>query len=184
MDALKDTLKKVIDLECSYDEDVEDFFIYQKEDQIGIINCVKSIEEIDNHCEQCKNELLCFRFRSTILDPPYILLSTVGPTKFEKIRSGHRSFEGLDLTNAKIFDMCLNEIEVKEPKDALYVVKSIHISNNLDHCLYLSSLEDMAFTPLKEKAKIFSGKNSANLAIDYVKKYPTFSMSVLEQITQ
>lgn len=182
MDALKDTLKKVIDLECSYDEDVEEFFIYQKEDQIGIINCVKSMEETDNHCEQCKNELLCFRFRSTILDPPYILLSTVGPTKFERIRSGYRAFEGLDLTNAKIFDMCLNLLEPKDTENSSYIIKKIYMSNGGYDYLYLTSLKDLNFSFLKEKAQIFKNKKSANDAFDIIKKQISSAINMLEMI--
>jgi len=93
---------------------ISDIMLYQKDDNvIGIIYCTSSMEENDNHCEQCKNELLCFKFREPEL-PEGFLSSMVGPTKFERIRSGYRAFEGLDLTNATIFDMNLNVLEVKQ----------------------------------------------------------------------
>lgn len=90
------------------DPDTTEFFLYQKDDVVGIISCIPSFEDNDDHCEQCRNELLCLRFKTPEIKQGYHLASVVGTTKFERIRSGYRAFEGLDLTNATIFDMSLN----------------------------------------------------------------------------
>lgn len=106
---MNESLKKLkIYLEQAIDPDVLDYIFFELNNQsgehIGIIYCDSYSEELDNHCEQCQNELLTFRFRGT-KDVPNYLVGTAGPTKFKKIINKVHNFNIFNFENAKFYNL-------------------------------------------------------------------------------
>jgi hypothetical protein len=100
---------KKIASEKSKDE-VLDFLIFY-ESQIktfGIIYLISSLEESDNHCDQCRNEVLSFGLinwaePSNKVLPKYCV-AIVGETKFNKIKTKDFNFYGFSSDEIKIID--------------------------------------------------------------------------------
>jgi hypothetical protein len=95
-------LKSYLQEDIDADYELIDYIFFDKGDIVGVIYCLEALEKSDEHCDQCKNELLCLKFK-TDQDLPYLSV-TVGPTKFNKILSDNHKFWGLDLTGAKIYN--------------------------------------------------------------------------------
>ncbi len=83
--------------------ETDDYIFFDLNGRIGVIYCVHKMEELDNHCEQCQNELLLPSFNGNKATPVF-LCGNVGPTKFNRIISGDRNFEVINFENAKIYN--------------------------------------------------------------------------------
>ena len=108
--ALKAYLQEDIDA----DYELIDHIFFDKGDAIGIIYCLEALDKSDEHCDQCRNELLCLKFNMD--NQSTYLASTIGPIKFKKILSGNHKFWGLDLTGAKIYNSACEEITSREQR--------------------------------------------------------------------
>lgn len=82
------------------------FFEYTNQQglQIGVIYCDYFSEHLDNHCEQCQNELLLFGFRGP-KDVGNYSATSVGPTKFKKIISKIHNFKIINFENAIFYNL-------------------------------------------------------------------------------
>lgn len=71
-------------------------------DEVGVIYQDEASEELDAHCDQCRDNLAPFRVRGSVGLPSYLTV-LVGPTNFARLRDGWRASSGLDLTGAVLY---------------------------------------------------------------------------------
>lgn len=96
---LFDQLEKYL-LENSYEE-IDDYILFQLDDgHVGVIYCNSYVERLDDHCDQCRDEILPLRFACEAQNISHYLSVEVGPTKFDRIKSGEK------------FDPFLNKIKL------------------------------------------------------------------------
>jgi hypothetical protein len=67
------------------------------ETQVGVIYCDPSADSLDDHCAQCRDEILPFGFRGPSEEIPKCLVVSVGEQKFARIKAGWRDSNGLNL---------------------------------------------------------------------------------------
>lgn len=103
----KNTMNFIQDLKLYVEENLlsetDDYIFFDLNGRIGVIYCANKMEESDNHCEQCRNELLLLGFNGNEAAPDF-LCGNVGPTKFNRIISGDRNFEVINFENVKIYN--------------------------------------------------------------------------------
>lgn len=104
-------IKKIVIDTMSYD--ILDFIIYYdlnlKTFGVVYLTTDSSIEEGDNHCLQCSEEVLAFRFvnhfsKSSREILPNYCVAVVGETKFNKIKTKDFKFYGFNSDEIKIID--------------------------------------------------------------------------------
>lgn len=78
--------------------DVSAYKIFKLKDSVGVICQSSDSEVMDEHCDECRQEVLAFNFKGPTSELPSFLFSCVGPTKFARIESGWRASTGLDLS--------------------------------------------------------------------------------------
>lgn len=83
------------------DPEIVDFMLFEIDNNLGVIYSDPNVEHLDNHCDQCRDEILVLKFRGPDEELPSYLDVSVGPTKFARIKSGWRESEGLDLKRVK-----------------------------------------------------------------------------------
>lgn len=103
-------LKQYVEEDIDYE--VEDYIFIELNGRVGVIYCIESLEGLDNHCDQCRNELLIFGFRADKKAPDF-LCANVGPTKFNRIISGDRNFGVINFNTVKLYNLFGEPINVK-----------------------------------------------------------------------
>lgn len=93
---LRDYLKDALDPEIT-----EMMFFETKDlagnDRVGVLYCDPDVERLDQHCDQCQDEVLGFKLRLKLEGLSSYLSVGVGPTKYARIRAGWRDSQGIDL---------------------------------------------------------------------------------------
>ena len=90
-------------VEADPDPEHLDFMLFEVplletgEMQVGVIYCDPGADYIDDHCDQCRDEILPFGCRGPSEDLPKYLVVSVGERKFARIKTGWRDSSGLDL---------------------------------------------------------------------------------------
>lgn len=69
--------------------------------QVGVIYCDDGADYLDDHCAQCRDEVLPFGLRGDTEELPSYLVVSVGPRKFARIKAGWRDSEGMDLKRVR-----------------------------------------------------------------------------------
>lgn len=69
--------------------------------QVGVIYCDDGADHLDDHCAQCRDEVLPFGLRGDTEELPVFLVVSVGPRKFARIKAGWRNSEGIDLKRVR-----------------------------------------------------------------------------------
>lgn len=89
---MKNNIKKIIQKEINYSFNLEDTiikaFIVKSYDNIpGVLYINRYFNEIDNHCEQCMNEIISwFGFNGESLGLKKILIGEIGTDKYDKYK--------------------------------------------------------------------------------------------------
>lgn len=82
-------------------EDVVDYKLFTIDDKVGIIMCDLGSESLDEHCDQCRDEILVLGIRGPSEKIPGYLIASVGPTKWKRIENGWRDSSVFDLNRVK-----------------------------------------------------------------------------------
>jgi len=64
---------------------------------VGVLYCDPSADDLDDHCDQCRDEILPLCLRGTSEALPKYLVVNVGERKFARIKAGWRDSIGLNL---------------------------------------------------------------------------------------
>ena len=65
--------------------------------QVGVIYCDPGVDYLDDHCEQCRDEILPFVVLGPSEELSKYLVVSVGERKFGRIKAVWRGSNGLDL---------------------------------------------------------------------------------------
>lgn len=69
--------------------------------QVGVLYCDDRADYLDDHCAQCRDEVLPLALRGDTEELPAYLVVSVGPRKFARIKAGWRDSEGMDLKRVR-----------------------------------------------------------------------------------
>lgn len=70
-------------------------------ERVGVLYCAPEVEQSDEHCPECRDEVLGFGVRLDLEGLDNYLVVSVGPTKYARIESGWRDSHGLDLNDVR-----------------------------------------------------------------------------------
>ena len=69
--------------------------------QVGVIYCAPDAEFLDEHCAQCRDEILPLGCHGPSDELPRYLVVYVGRRKFDRIVAGWRESTGMDLRRVR-----------------------------------------------------------------------------------
>ena len=81
--------------------EITEYRLFECEGHLGILYCDPGADYLDDHCDQCRDDILPFGCRGPSEELPKFLTVSVGERKFARIKAGWRDSGGMDLNRVK-----------------------------------------------------------------------------------